>query len=235
MAHLEHPAHVRAARQRAQQAVEPVEPQLERRGQLDEHGAECLPEGARATQEERERRAGLVQPLDVGEGPARLDGEGELRRGGGGPGPERGRTRQAVEGTVELHGVEARRIVRQPQPRGQRARIEARPPVAVDVAAGADEPTSHCSLSSWGPRNGPQTPNVRSARRSRVAPLSSLGAPKWPPNPQRSERPGEAVSLLYRSWGAPKWPPNPQRSERPGEAVSLLYRTPNARRVPGGP
>src|SRR5438309_6876244 len=209
MAHLEHPAHVRAARQRAQQAVEPVEPQVERRGQLDEHGAECLPEGARAAQEEREWRAGLVQTLDVGEEAARLDGEDELRRDGGGPGPERGRARQAVEGTVELHGVEAGRIVRQPQPRGQRARIEARPPVAVDVAAGADEPTSHCSLSSWGPRNGPQTPNVRSApvkpcrssidhggpemapkpptfgapRRSRVAPLSRLGAPQWPPTP----------------------------------------------------
>src|SRR5204863_486402 len=84
-----------------QQTVETVEPQVERGGQLDEHGAECVPEGARAAQEERERRAGLVQPLDVGEEPARLDGEDELGRDGGGPGPERGRPRQAVEGTVE--------------------------------------------------------------------------------------------------------------------------------------
>src|SRR6266849_2008406 len=34
-------------------------------------------------------RAGLVQPLDVGEEAACLDGEDELRRDGGRPGPER--------------------------------------------------------------------------------------------------------------------------------------------------
>src|SRR5204863_8601351 len=209
VAHLEHPAHVRTARHGAQQTVETVEPQVERRGQLDEHGAECLPEGARAAQEERERRTGLVQPLDVGEEPARLDGEDELRRDGGGPGPERGRPRQAVEGTVELHGVEARRIVRQPCPRGQRPRIEARPPVAVDVAAGADEPTSHCSLSSWGPEMAPKPPTFGAPWRSRVAPLSIMGAPKWPPNPQPSERPGEAVALPLSIMEAPIWPPKP--------------------------
>src|SRR5437660_869814 len=221
MAHLEHPAHVRAARQRAQQAVEPVEPQVERRGQLDEHGAECLPEGARAAQEERERRAGLVQPLDVGEEPARLDREDELRRDGGGPGPERGRTRQAVEGTVELHGVEAGRIVREPRPHGQRARIEARPPVAVDVAAGADEPTSHCRLSSWGPRNGPQTPQTFGApRHSRGAPLSRFWAPKWPPNPPPSAAPRGAGRLLRPT---PKSPRAPRTPDAPSSAPAIRF------------
>src|SRR5207248_1773521 len=113
--------------------------------------------------------------------------EDELRRDGGGPGPERGRTRQAVEGTVELHGVEAGRIVREPRPHGQRARIEARPPVAVDVAAGADEPTSRCRLSSWGPRTGPQTPNVRSA------PAKPCRSSTQPPN---ARRPGGPVRRL---------------------------------------
>src|SRR5882762_1795706 len=32
--------------------------------------------------------------------------------------------------------------------------------------------------------------------------------------------------------GAPTWPPNPQRSERPGEPVPLLDNPPNARRAP---
>src|SRR5438094_2474514 len=40
------------------------------------------------------------------------------------------------------------------------------------------------------PRNGPQTPSVR-------------------------KRPGQAVALLGHPRAAPKWPPNPQRSEAP--------------------
>src|SRR5919201_1245503 len=29
--------------------------------------------------------------------------------------------------------------------------------------------------------------------------IIDMGAPKWPPNPQRWERPGEPVALLYRA------------------------------------
>ena len=79
-----------------------------------------------------------------------------------------------------------------------------------------------------------------------------MGAPKWPPYPQRSGRPGGAVAPLDNGWergpemapippsvrrapgnpvrssisvvviGAPKWPPYPQRSGRPGGAVAPL-------------
>ena len=80
-----------------------------------------------------------------------------------------------------------------------------------------------------------------------------MGGPEMAPHtPQRSQRPGKAVPLLYspaHCEGAPKWPPippsvrsgpakpcrstvkmggpemapqTPQRSERPGEAVPLL-------------
>src|SRR5947207_13519345 len=55
-----------------------------------------------------------------------------------------------------------------------------------------------------------------------------MGAPKWPPNPQPSERPGEAVPLLETApahWG-PEMAPKPQPSERPGEAVPLLETAP---------
>src|SRR6266478_3965652 len=51
-----------------------------------------------------------------------------------------------------------------------------------------------------------------------------MGAPTWPPNPQCSERPAEPCAPLNKS-GAPTWPPisPPPRSERPGQAVTLLY------------
>src|SRR5438132_5600491 len=35
-----------------------------------------------------------------------------------------------------------------------------------------------------------------------------MGIPRWPPNPQRSERPGDAVALLY-SYGGPDMAPTP--------------------------
>ncbi len=52
-----------------------------------------------------------------------------------------------------------------------------------------------------------------------------LGAPKWPPPPQRSGRPGGAVASLDTptcAMGAPQWPPTPQRSWRRGGAVAPL-------------
>src|SRR5213083_2296421 len=86
------------------------------------------------------------------------------------------------------------------------------------------------------PRNGPQTPNARKRRGKAVALLGiAHAAPKWPPNPQRSEAPrqnrgaprdrargpemapkpptlgkrrGKAVALLGIAQAAAKWPPN---------------------------
>src|SRR5687767_12094782 len=65
-----------------------------------------------------------------------------------------------------------------------------------------------------------------------------MGAPKWPPFPQRSSRPGKAGALLdldlaiatsrpdgpnpLSARRAPKWPHSPQRSSRPGKAGALL-------------
>jgi len=53
-----------------------------------------------------------------------------------------------------------------------------------------------------------------------------MGGPEMAPQtPQPSERPGEAVPLLWiaPARGGPDMaPPTPQRSERPGEAGSLL-------------
>ena len=41
-----------------------------------------------------------------------------------------------------------------------------------------------------------------------------MGVPRWPPNPQRSKRPGGAGALLYMAW-----------SYRTGLAEPLLYST----------
>src|SRR5438034_2594179 len=72
------------------------------------------------------------------------------------------------------------------------------------------------------PRNGPQTPNARERRGKAVALLGiAHAAPKWPPNPQRSEAPrqsrgaprdrarGPEMALLGIARAAAKWPPNP--------------------------
>src|SRR6266850_513358 len=53
-----------------------------------------------------------------------------------------------------------------------------------------------------------------------------MGGPDMAPHaPQRSERPGQAVTLLYllAARGPDMAPHAPQRSERPGQAVTLLY------------
>ena len=53
-----------------------------------------------------------------------------------------------------------------------------------------------------------------------------MGGPEMAPHtPQRSQRLGEAVPLLYspaHCEGAPTWPHSPQRSQRLGEAVPRL-------------
>src|SRR5204863_4127290 len=60
-----------------------------------------------------------------------------------------------------------------------------------------------------------------------------LGAPKSPPDPQRSGRPGAAVAALVNppGPGRPEMPPDPQRSGRPGAAVAALVKPPG----PGRP
>src|SRR5438309_3828143 len=64
-------------------------------------------------------------------------------------------------------------------------------------------------LLRWGPRNGPQTPNARRAsakpRRASIR-VARVEAPKWPPNPQRPSRLGEAAARLdhRRRCGSPE-------------------------------
>src|SRR5439155_1235843 len=117
-------------------------------------------------------------------------------------------------------------------------------------------------LLRWGPRNGPQTPNARRAsakpRRASII-LAGVGAPKWPPNPQRSSRLGEAAARLDhpRRCGGPEMapkPPPPPRLREPAARLDHPRRcggpemarpfdwgprngpqTPHARRAPGNP
>src|SRR4051812_10320656 len=102
-----------------------------------------------------------------------------------------------------------------------------------------------------GPEMAPKPPTLGAPRRSHGAPRSWWSwAPRWPPNPQRSERPGVAMALLdhggrgprngpqapnarsapaqpYRSSitvvVGPEMAPKPQHSGRPGAAVALLH------------
>src|SRR6266480_3654475 len=69
-------------------------------------------------------------------------------------------------------------------------------------------------LSVMGPRHGPPPPNVRSGP-AQPCRFSIMGAPTWPPTPQRSKRPGAAVPLLYHG--------GPPRRSRGGPRYALCY------------
>src|SRR5437660_5874454 len=86
------------------------------------------------------------------------------------------------------------------------------------------------ALGEMGPRHGPQAPNVRSAPaqpwRSSGPGTGRDGAPTWPPSPQRSERSGAAVALLWAGhwagWGPDMGPPPPPLGAlRPGAGAPL--------------
>src|SRR5882724_9645762 len=117
-------------------------------------------------------------------------------------------------------------------------------------------------LLTWGPRNGPQTPNARRAsakpRRASII-VAGVGAPTWPPDPQRSSRLGEAAARLdhRRRCGGPETAPRPPTlvapRRKPRRASIIVAgvgprngpsfdwgprngpQTPNARRAPGNP
>src|SRR5207244_9515838 len=116
---------------------------------------------------------------------------------------------------------------------------------------------------TWGPRTGPQTPNARKRRGQAVALLGmAQAAPKWPPNPQRSEAPrpsrgaprdgasgpemapkppplGSAAAKPWRSSGWRKRPRNgpqpPTARTRRGQAVALLGMAQPAPKLPPNP
>src|SRR5439155_21042777 len=73
------------------------------------------------------------------------------------------------------------------------------------------------------PRNGPQTPTARKRRGQAVALLGiAQAAPKWPPNPHRSEAPRPSRGAARDGAGGSEMAPKPRRSERRGEAVAFL-------------
>src|SRR5205807_2642823 len=89
--------------------------------------------------------------------------------------------------------------------------------------------TSHCSLSSWGPRHDPQTPNVRSAPAKLCRSSIDHGGPDMAPKPPTFGAPGEAVSLLYPSWGPRHGPTPPNARSAPAKPCrsSIDHRGPD--------
>src|SRR5207248_78560 len=92
---------------------------------------------------------------------------------------------------------------------------------------------------TWGPRNGPQTPQRSSRPGGAGALLGSAPGERGPRNgphtPQRPSRPGGAGALLGSAPGerGPRnGPHTPHPSPRPGGAGALLG---NARRSPAAP
>src|SRR5439155_14632510 len=65
------------------------------------------------------------------------------------------------------------------------------------------------SVDVGGPRQGPQTPNLRSAPGNPGRSSVYMGAPTGPPNPQRSERPGKPGALLCLHGGPDRAPKPP--------------------------
>jgi hypothetical protein len=134
---FDHPA--APGRQERQKPVEHGEIRLEGRRQLEEHGPELSPQGARMLEEERERSGGVPEPQEMGDNPARFDGELEVRRGRLPPADEGVRCREPVERIVELDRTEPGREVGELLLLAESFRVEhTSPPVGVDVSRGPD-------------------------------------------------------------------------------------------------
>src|SRR5207249_4965777 len=82
---------------------------------------------------------GILEALEMGQEPARLDGDDEPVRRLGLPTFERGDLGQAVEGAVQLGRREAGGVERQPRALWQPLGIEALAPIPVLPPARADE------------------------------------------------------------------------------------------------
>src|SRR5947207_1404925 len=88
-------------------------------------------------------------------------------------------------------------------------------------------------LLTWGPRNGPQTPNARRAsakpRRASII-VAGVGPRNGPhtPNARRASAKPRRASIIVAGVGAPQWPLH-LTGPRNGP------QTPDARRAPGNP
>src|SRR5215510_4349545 len=70
------------------------------------------------------------------------------------------------------------------------------PVLRLEDFADADDLELLTDRFTWGPRHGPQAPNIRHAPAKPWRASNSMGAPTWPPSPQRSARPGKAAARL---------------------------------------
>src|SRR5579884_193185 len=99
--------------------------------ELPEDGARRGPQGGEMAEEALHRLGGILEALEVRDEAAPLGREEEARRHLGLPGGEGLARREAVEGVVDLDGIEVGAVVLQPAPRGQLARVEHASPVWV--------------------------------------------------------------------------------------------------------
>src|SRR5262249_12426934 len=186
---LERPADVGASGEHPQQPLEPIETHVKARRQLDQHRPERTVEPTCAPKKERQGRAGRLQTLDVRQIAAGLDREDEAGWNGGGPRAEGGGGRQAIKGTVQLDGVERRRVVRQPRARAQPPRLKPPPPGAIAVAARSDAPMRHCK--TWIAFSGP----------ARASPGALIMAQPWrTPFRRPTSTSGDAPPFSTASW-----------------------------------
>src|SRR5487761_1246028 len=145
VAHLDGDAD--ASRHRRQRVAQPRRLGLEVRRELEQHRAHPIAEAGGTAEKGLDRVAHLSQPPDVADIPGELEGKEEPRRHTLPPLGEDILGGEAVEGVVDLHASEGRRVVLEPQPLRQPLRVDAAPPVAVLPPGGAD-PDGHGAL-AW--------------------------------------------------------------------------------------
>lgn len=137
-------------RQRVQEAAQRVVVTREEGGNCEDVRDARLQRGDRAHVVVDER-VWLAGALAMGDQPAELDRVGESRRNGA-PAHEVVLFRKPVRRDVQLDGRKPFGVVREPLALRQLFRIEASAPVAVRLAARADEDRSHRPLATRLPR-----------------------------------------------------------------------------------
>src|SRR5581483_1836303 len=162
---------VAAGREPCQRVRQPLVVPRKVGRQLPEHRAELrrADERVDALVEASHRLAHVGQPLQVGHVPARLDAEEKARRALLDPARDRLHRRQAIEGVVDLDGVEQGRVVPEPPDGRQPLRVDDLAPVLVVPAraAYADNAAAICAHSSSVPA---ATTRERPSRSSGAAP-----------------------------------------------------------------
>jgi hypothetical protein len=84
------------------------------RRELQQHGAQCITEARNGCHELRDRLAGTLQPLNMGQIAARFHSKHEVIRDACCPGLESLTRRQPVEGAVQFNRLELRAVEIEP-------------------------------------------------------------------------------------------------------------------------